>query len=105
MKDDTSEIETGAQCYVLSNATTIYSYKGGSRKTYYQIGGKWITAAQSSYNTIPVGAYCVDYGKIQSLNSNAAFELLYLFIILLIAGGVIIGSISLCLGRILKYRF
>lgn len=105
MKDDISEIETGAQCYVLNNATTIYSYKGGTRKTYFQIGGKWITAAQSSYNTVPIGAYCINYDEIQSLNSNAAFEPLYLFIVLLIAGGVIIGSICLCLGRILKYRF
>lgn len=105
MKDDTSEIDTGAQCYVLNNATTIYSYKGGTRKTYYQIGGKWYAAAQSTYNSLPIGAYCVDYGKIQGINSNAAFEPLYSFIVLVIAVGVVIGSISLCLGRILKYRF
>lgn len=105
MKDDFSEIETGASCYVLNNATSIYSYKNNIRTTYIQVGGKWYKQATTTYTNIPNNTYCWSYNDITSLNSNAAFEPLYLFIVLLIAVGVLIGSISLCLGRILKYRF
>lgn len=105
MKDDFTNIETGASCYVLNNATTIYSYKNNTRSTYIQVGGKWYKNAVSNYYDIPSNSVCWSYNDITSLNSNAAFEPLYLFIVLQIAVAVIIGSLSLCLGRILKYRF
>lgn len=105
MKDDTSNIETGSSCYVLNNATSIYSYKNSVRTTYIQVGGKWYKQAVSDYYSIPASAVCWSYNDITSLNSNAAFEPIYLFIVLQIAVAVIIGSLSLCLGRILKYRF
>ena len=105
MKDDFTNIETGASCYVLNNATSIYSYKNNTRTSYIQVGGKWYKHAATTYTNIPVNTFCWSYNDITSLNSNAAFEPLYLFIVLQIAVAVIIGSLSLCLGRILKYRF
>lgn len=77
MTDDFSSLTTGAQCYVLNNATTIYSYKNNLRETFVQVGGKWKKTAQSTYNTIPSGTYCISYNEITSLNSNAAFEPIY----------------------------
>lgn len=80
MKDDFTNLETGSQCYVLNNATTIYSYKGGVRKTYIQVGGKWIYNAQATYNTIPNNTVCISYNDITSLNSNSQFYPIYLMI-------------------------
>lgn len=74
MTDNFNELETGASCYVLNNASTIYSYKGSVRKTYIQVGGKWYYTTQSTYNTIPSGAVCFSYSDITKLNSNAVFE-------------------------------
>lgn len=80
MKDDFSSIETGSSCYVLNNATTIYSYKNSVRTTYIQVGGKWYKNAVSNYYDIPNNAVCWSYSDITSLNSNAAFEPIYLMI-------------------------
>lgn len=80
MKDDFSNIETGASCYVLNNATTIYSYKNSTRTTYVQVGGKWYKNAVSTYTNIPNNTVCWSYSDITSLNSNAQFEPLYLMI-------------------------
>lgn len=85
MKDDTSNIETGSSCYVVNNATTIYSYKGGTRKTYIQIGGKWFLSSQSTYYNIPDNSVCWAYNDITSLNSNAQFYPLFEFVALCLA--------------------
>ncbi len=85
MTDDTSNIETGASCYVVNNATSIYSYKNGSRKTYVQIGGKWFLSAQTTYYSVPDNAVCWAYNDIRSLSSNAEFFPLYEFIALCLA--------------------
>lgn len=85
MTDDISEIETGASCYVLNNATTIYSYKSNTRKTYIQIGGKWYQNAQTTYTNIPSGTYCVNYSFLQELNSKAEYFPIYEFIALVMA--------------------
>lgn len=74
MTDNFDQLETGASCYVLNNATTIYSYKNNIRKTYIQVGGKWYYTTQSNYNTIPNGAVCFSYSDITKLNSNAVYE-------------------------------
>lgn len=74
MTDDFEELETGASCYVLNNATTIYSYKNGVRKTYIQVGGKWINTSQSDYYNTPSNTVCFSYNDITKLNSNAVFE-------------------------------
>lgn len=103
MKDDISEIVENAQCYTINSATSIYAYKNNTRETYTQIGGKWKKSAQSSYNSIPVGAYCVSYSEIESINSYAMFEPLYVFNSLLVALFVIGFCIWLLFGRIFKH--
>lgn len=80
MTDDISNIETGASCYVLNNASTIYSYKGGIRKTYIQIGGKWFLSAQSNYYSVPDNAVCWSYNDLNSLSSSSEFLPIYMFI-------------------------
>lgn len=74
MTDNFDELETGASCYVLNNATTIYSYKSNIRKTYIQVGGKWINTSQSDYYNLPSNTVCFSYNDITKLNSNAVFE-------------------------------
>lgn len=74
MTDNFEELETGASCYVLNNATTIYSYKNGVRKTYIQVGGKWFNTSQSDYYNLPSNTVCFNYNDITQLNSNAVFE-------------------------------
>lgn len=85
MTDDTSNIETGSSCYVVNNATTIYSYKNNNRTTYVQIGGKWFKTATQTYTNIPTNTYCWSYNDIRSLSSNAEFLPLYEFIALCLA--------------------
>lgn len=80
MKDDFTNLETGSSCYVLNSQTSIYSYKNNVRTTYIQVGGKWYKQATTNYNTLPVNTVCWSYNDITSLNSNAAFEPLYLMI-------------------------
>lgn len=77
IKDDVSEIETGASCYVLNNATSIYSYKGGTRKTYNEIGGKWFLSSQSAYSSVPSNSVCWSYSDIQELSHYSYMEPLY----------------------------
>ena len=103
MKDDISEIIQNAQCYTINSATSIYAYKNNTRETYIQIGGKWKKSAQSSYNNIPVGAYCVPYSEIEDLNSYAMFEPIFVFDSLVIACFIIGFSIWLIFGRIFKH--
>lgn len=103
MKDDISEITQNAQCYTINSATSIYAYKNYTRETYTQIGGKWKKSAQSSYNNIPVGAYCVSYSEIESINSFAMFEPLYIFNALAVSVFIIGFGIWLLFGRIFKH--
>lgn len=74
MTDNFEDLETGGSCYVLNNATTIYAYKGGVRKSYIQVGGKWHYTSQSAYSSVPSGAVCYSYNDITQLNSNAVYE-------------------------------
>lgn len=88
MTDDYSAIpETG--CNVLSNPTTIYNYYNGVRKTYLQVGGKWIYSAQNTYTGNTSNYVCVD---ISNLNSFSYFEPIYQFI-------------SFCLVALVIYLF
>lgn len=103
MKDDISEIITNAECYTINSATSIYAYKNNLRETYTQIGGKWKKSGQSTYNYFPGGAYCVAYSEIESINSYAMFEPLYVFNSLLVSVFVIGFAVWLLFGRIFKY--
>lgn len=80
MTDDFDDLETGASCYVLNNATSIYSYKSNSRKTYTLVGGKWYHTATSTYTSIPTNTVCWSYSDITELNSNADMYPVYMFI-------------------------
>lgn len=77
IKDDISNIETGASCYVLNSSTSIYAYKGNTRKTYSEIGGKWFLSAESTYNTIPSNAVCWSYSSLEQLSHYAYIEPVY----------------------------
>lgn len=101
MTDDFSNLEQGAACYVLSNSTTIYSYKNNIRSTYLQISGKWIKSAESSYNNIPVNAYCLGYNDITSLSSYSYWLPVYTLIAFFLAVFVfgLVWSIFRRLGR------
>lgn len=85
MTDDFTNLETGASCYVLSNTTTIYSYKNNTRTTYIQVGGKWFLSAQTTYYSVPDNAVCWSYSDITKLNTNAQFYPEFMFIALAIA--------------------
>lgn len=80
MKDDISEVINNASCYTINSQTSLYSYRNNVRSTYTQIGGKWYKTAESSYTSLPSNAYCVPYSTVSDLNSNAAFEPIFVFI-------------------------
>ena len=80
MTDDFSNLETGASCYVLNSATSIYSYKNSMRKTYTMVGGKWFETAQSSYSSVPSNSVCWSYSDITALSSNSDMYPIYMFL-------------------------
>lgn len=85
MKDDFSELETGASCYVLNSSTSIYSYKSGVRSSYQQVGGKWYKTAQNAYSSVPSTSICFSYSDITAINSKAEFAPIYEFIAFILA--------------------
>lgn len=76
MRDDISSIPTSG-CNVLSNSETLYNYNNSVRRTYRQVGGKWIFTEQQSYQNLPSQYQCVD---ITELSSNAVYEPILYFI-------------------------
>lgn len=85
MTDDFTNLETGASCYVLNSATSIYAYKSNIRSSYIQVGGKWFKTSQTNYNTLPSNTICFTYSDITAINSNAAFLPIYEFIAVCLA--------------------
>lgn len=81
MSDDVSAIPTTG-CNVLSSPTTLYNYSSSTRRTYIQVGGKWIYTSQSSYSTVPSGAQCID---IDVLSSRSEFYPIFIFIAFILA--------------------
>lgn len=104
IKDDVSEIETGADCYVLNNATSIYSYKSGSRKTYNEIGGKWYLSAQSSYNYLPSNVLCWSYSDITELSHFGYMEPVYISFSLIFAVFILIFSFMLLFRQFFRRK-
>lgn len=80
MTDNFDDLETGASCYVLNSATSIYSYKNNTRKTYSLVGGKWYHSATTTYSSYPSSSVCWSYDDITQLNSNADMYPVYMFI-------------------------
>ena len=103
MTDDFSNLETGASCYVLNNATSIYSYKNNIRTTYNQVGGKWYRSAVQNYTNLPVNSVCWSYADITALNSNAVYFPIYSYIALAIACGVWVVCFKL-LSRLVRFK-
>ena len=85
MKDDFSNLETGASCYALSNTTTILSYKSGVRTTYNQVGGRWYKTAAQNYTSVPTNTVCWSYADITALNSNAVYYPFYVLVALMLS--------------------
>lgn len=80
MTDDFSDLITGAQCYVLNNATSIYAYKNNIRSSYVQISGRWIKSAEQNYTTIPNNSFCISYNDLTQISSNTFWLPVYEFI-------------------------
>ena len=103
MKDDTSEIINNATCYTLNNATSIYAYRNNVRSTYTQVGGKWYKTSETIYSSLPPSSYCLSYNYISDLNSNAAFEPIYVFIAFCLA--IFVWKfVYFMLSRLVRYR-
>ena len=73
MTDDVSSIPTSG-CNVLTSDTQLYNYSSNVRRTYRQVGGKWIFTAQDNYNTLPANYQCID---LSVLSSHAEFLPIY----------------------------
>lgn len=76
MTDDVSAIPTTG-CNVLSNSETLYNYSNNVRRTYRQVGGKWIFTEQTTYTQVPNQYQCI---SLNDLHSNAVFEPMLYFI-------------------------
>lgn len=104
IKDDISNIETGATCYVLNSATSIYSYKGGTRKTYNEIGGKWYLSAQSAYSSVPSNSVCWSYSDIQELSHFSYIEPIYISFALIFSLFVLVFGFYLMFGKVFRRK-
>lgn len=96
--DDVSEIPQSG-CNVLNNPTTIYNYSNSTRRTYTNVGGKWIYSGNSPTSTQPVNAVCID---VTQLKSNAQFEpLFYLVAFILFVATILLfrWSVRGIIGR------
>ncbi len=76
MTDDTSNIPTTG-CNVLSNSETLYNYSNGVRKTFRQVGGKWLQTEHNNYQTLPSQYDCI---SVNELRSFAVYEPILYFI-------------------------
>lgn len=102
MLDDVSDIPTSG-CTVINSPTVIYNYSNNIRRTYTQIGGKWLYTAQATYTTIPNNSVCVDLSD-YSLSSYNYFYPIYMFMALAVALFVLCSCFLVMFGRFLKWR-
>lgn len=103
MTDDFTDLITGANCYAISNTTTIYAYKNSVRQTYSQIGGKWFKTSESSYSSVPSSTVCYSYDDITKISSNAEYFPIFEFIALVLAVFVWFFVFRL-LSRLIRWR-
>lgn len=103
MKDDFSNVPTGASCYSFNSATSLYVYRNNTRDTYTQIGGKWYKTASSSYTNVPTNTVCWSYSDVIAINSKAEFFPIYEFIAILLALFVWFFVYKL-ISRLIKWR-
>lgn len=76
MTDDFSEVVSGG-CNVFTSPSNMYNYSRNIRRTYTNIGGKWIYTAEQTYSSLPNNYVCVD---ISGISSNSEWYPLYGFI-------------------------
>lgn len=85
MTDNFDDLETGASCYVLNSASSIYAYKNGIRSSYVQLGGKWYKTAQNDYYSVPTSSTCYSYSDISAISSKAEYAPIFELIALILA--------------------
>ena len=83
MKDDFSELINNASCYYISSENSLYAFRNSLRYRYAKLGAKWYLAEVSNYNIINSGYNCRSYDDIVNINSNVAFEPIFVFIALI----------------------
>lgn len=81
MYDDVSAIPTTG-CNYLSSSSVIYNYYQNTRRTFVNIGGRWVQTATQSYTSIPTGYSCID---VTTLSSNSNMLPIYYFIAFVLA--------------------
>lgn len=85
MTDDFSELPNNATCYVVSNSTSIYTYRYNVRDTYTKMGAKWYKTATQNYTNLPTNSVCFAYSDIVQINSHVEFYPIYYTIGFLLA--------------------
>lgn len=100
--DDVSEIPTSG-CTTINSKTVIYNYSNNIRRTYTEVGGKWVYTAQATYTSLPNNVVCVDLSE-YALSSYAYMQPVYMFIALSVALFVICSCFFVMFGRFLKWR-
>lgn len=104
IKDDISNIETGASCYVLNSATSIHAYKNNTRKTYSEVGGKWFLSSQSTYTSVPSNSVCWSYTDIAKLSHYAYVEPIYYSFALMFSLFILIFSFMLLFRQFFRRK-
>lgn len=104
INDNVSEIIDNASCYTINSPTSIYSYSGNIRRTYTLMGGSWYQTAQSNYNTIPSGAYCVSYSTIQNIASYEYMSPVYSFMALIVSLFILLFAFWLLFRSFVRRR-
>lgn len=102
MLDDVSDIPTTG-CTTINSQTVIYNYSNNIRRTYTQIGGKWVYTAQTTYTSLPNNSVCVDLSD-YALSSYGYFYPFYMFMALCVALFVLCSCFLVMFGRFLKWR-
>lgn len=103
MSDNFSEIDQGASCYALANATTIYSYKNGIRTTFVQISGAWRKTQTSAYYNLPDNYVCYSYADITSIDSYS-YMLPFYHLIAFVLAFFVVFLFWFFIKRLFKWR-
>lgn len=84
MTDDTSAIPSSG-CNVLTNSETLYNYSSGVRKTFRQVGGKWIQTEHTSFQTLPSQYDCISVAELRSYSVYEPILYFISFVLFLVA--------------------
>lgn len=103
MKDDTSVIPRSGCNIMSSDVDTIINYNGNTRKTYKNIGGKWVfTYQQTSSNWYSYDGYqCLN---VDNFSTYPQFQPIYEFINLILAVGLLYACFRLVIRPFLRSK-